>query len=184
MPAAKAARPGRASLPEAANAALSELDERLANYQRLYGGGEEDDLYYRMTRDMVVSGRRWRKLANERIKAAGQTMARWETLFLVAFSGQELTQGDLARLIGIEGPTLVRMLDLLAKEGLIARRQSATDGRMTVNTITPAGRAVIDQVMGITNRMRAELLQDIDPAELKVTLKVLGQVIDRLDEMR
>jgi len=183
MSAAKPAR-ARASVPEAANAPLSELDARLANYHRLYGGGEEDDLYYRMTRDIVVSGRRWRKLANERIKAAGQTMARWETLFLVAFSGQELTQGDLARLIGIEGPTLVRMLDLLAKEGLIARRQSAADGRMTVNTITPQGREVIDRVMGVTNRMRAELLQDIDPAELKVTLKVLGQVIDRLEEMR
>jgi MarR family transcriptional regulator for hemolysin len=162
----------------------NDLDERLANYHRLYAGGAEDDLYYKVTRDIVVSGRRWRKLANERIKAAGQTMARWETLFLVAFSGQELTQSDLARLISIEGPTLVRMLDLLEQEGLIERRQSTADRRMTTNTATPEGRKVIDQVMGITNRMRSELLQDIDPAELQTTLKVLGEIIARLNEMR
>jgi hypothetical protein len=38
--------------------------------------------------------------------------------------------------------------------------------------------------MGITNRMRAELMQDIDPAELQTTLKVLGEIIARLNEMR
>jgi MarR family transcriptional regulator for hemolysin len=182
MPVAKAAR--KVGPAEAEADPLNDLDARLANYHRLHAGGEEDDLYYRVTRDIVVSGRRWRKLANERIKAAGQTMARWETLFLVAFSGQELTQSDLARLISIEGPTLVRMLDLLEQDGLIERRQSTTDRRVTTNTATPEGRKVIDQVMGITNRMRAELLQDIDPAELQTTLKVLGEIIARLNEMR
>jgi MarR family transcriptional regulator for hemolysin len=184
MPAAKAARKPRAAPIEAPADPLNDLDARLANYHRLYAGGEEDDLYHRVTRDIVVSGRRWRKLANERIKAAGQTMARWETLFLVAFSGQELTQSDLARLISIEGPTLVRMLDLLERDGLIERRQSITDRRVTTNTATPEGRKVIDQVMGITNRMRSELLQDIDPAELQTTVKVLGEIIARLNEMR
>jgi len=166
--------------PEAPNP----LDERLAAYQSLRGGSAEDDLYYRTTRDIVVSGRRWRKLANERIKAAGQTMARWETLFLVAFSDHALTQSELAPLIGIEGPTLVRMLDLLAQEGLIERRRSTTDRRMTTNSITPAGREVIDQIMAITNGLRAEVMQDIDPAELETTVRVLAKIIDRLDEMR
>jgi len=160
------------------------LDERLAAYQSLRGASAEDDLYYRTTRDVVVAGRRWRKLANDRIKAAGQTMARWETLFLVAFSDHALTQSELAPLIGIEGPTLVRMLDLLAQEGLIERRRSTTDRRMTTNSITPAGRMVIDQIMTITNSLRAEVMQDIDPAELETTVRVLARIIDRLDEIR
>ena len=53
-------------------ARLNALDERLANYQRVYARGDGDDLYYRATRDIVVAGRRWRKLANERIRGAGQ----------------------------------------------------------------------------------------------------------------
>jgi MarR family transcriptional regulator for hemolysin len=165
-------------------ARLNALDERLANYQRLFARGHAEDLYYRATRDIVVAGRRWRKLANERIRATGQTMARWETLFLVAFSDHALTQGELAKLISVEGPTLVRMLDVLAKEGLIERKQNALDRRVTVNTITAAGRRAIDDIMGVTNALRAEVLQGIDPAELKTTLKVLGQMIERIDEMR
>ncbi len=165
-------------------ARLNALDERLANYQRLYDRSGSYDLHYRVTREIVVAGRRWRKLANERIRATGQTMARWETLFLVAFSDHALTQGELARMISVEGPTLVRMLDVLNKEGLIERKQSAVDRRVTVNTITAAGRQAIDDIMGVTNALRAEVLQAIDPGELKTALKVLTQIIERIDEMR
>jgi DNA-binding MarR family transcriptional regulator len=168
---------------DAEDARLSALDERLAEYHRQYGGAT-DDLYYRATRDIVVAGRRWRKLANDKIRPTGQTMARWETLFLVAFSDHALTQGELARLISIEGPTLVRMLDVLAKEGLIERKQSEIDRRVTTNAITPAGRAAIDGIMDVTNALRTEILRGIDPEELQTTLKVLGQIIERIDGIK
>jgi MarR family transcriptional regulator for hemolysin len=178
--------------PRAANEApddseearLSALDERLAKYHRLYAGSDVDDLYYRATRDIVVAGRRWRKLANERIRPTGHTMARWESLFLVAFSDHALTQGELARLLNVEGPTLVRMLDVLQKEELIERRQSEIDRRVTTNAITAKGRQAIDDIMGVTNALRTEVLQGIDPEELTVALKVLDQIIERIDEMR
>ncbi len=163
---------------------LNALDERLAEYHRIHADGEDDDLHYRATRDIVVAGRRWRKLANERIRPTGHTMARWETLFLVAFSDHALTQGELAKLISVEGPTLVRMLDVLAKEGLIERKQSEIDRRVTTNAITPAGRQAIDDIMSVTNALRAEVLKGIDPADLKIAVKVLGQIIERIDEMR
>ena len=165
-------------------ARLSALDERLAKYHRLYAGSDVDDLYYRATRDIVVAGRRWRKLANERIRPTGHTMARWETLFLVAFSDHALTQGELARLLNVEGPTLVRMLDVLSKEGLIERRQSEIDRRVTTNAITVKGRQAIDDIMSVTNALRVDVLQGLDPAELATCLKVLGQIIERIDEMR
>ena len=165
-------------------ARLSALDERLAKYHRLYAGSDVDDLYYRATRDIVVAGRRWRKLANERIRPTGHTMARWETLFLVAFSDHALTQGELARLLNVEGPTLVRMLDVLSKEGLIERKQSEIDRRVTTNAITPKGRQAIDDIMGVTNALRTEVLNGLDPVELATCLKVLDQIIERVDALR
>jgi MarR family transcriptional regulator for hemolysin len=169
---------------EAEEARLSALDERLAKYHRLYAGSDVDDLYYRATREIVVAGRRWRKLANERIRPTGHTMARWETLFLVAFSDHALTQGELARLLNVEGPTLVRMLDVLQREGLIERRQSEIDRRVTTNAITTEGRRAIDEIMGVTNALRAEVLQGLDPLELATCLKVLDQIIERIDALR
>lgn len=159
-------------------------ERHLVGYHKHFRKGTADDTYFRITRALVVAARRWRKVANERVKELGQTMARWETLFLVAYSDDELTQSELARLISVEGPTMVRMLDVLAKDGLIERRQSDTDRRMTTNRITPKGELVIDEIMAMTNLLRADLLRDIDPDKLTVFLEVLSRLLLKLDEMR
>ncbi len=103
----------RAPSPEELQESLDEAERRLATYHRYFAEGEKDDIYFRLTRDIVLVTRRWRKFANSRISTLGQTMARWETLYLVAFSGEDLSQGGLAQLVGIEGPTMVRMLELV-----------------------------------------------------------------------
>lgn len=159
-------------------------ERHLVGYHKHFRKGTADDTYFRITRALVVAARRWRKVANERVKELGQTMARWETLFLVAYSDDDLTQSELARLISVEGPTMVRMLDVLAKDGLIERRQSDTDRRMTTNRITPKGELVIDEIMAMTNLLRADLLRDIDPDKLTVFLEVLSRILLKLDEMR
>jgi DNA-binding MarR family transcriptional regulator len=163
---------------------IGDAERHLINYHSQFEEGTDNDIFFRTTRAIVVAGRRWRKVANDRVKAVGQTMARWETLFLVAFSGEELTQGELARLISVEGPTMVRMLDALAQDGLIERRQSETDRRVTVNTITTKGHKVIRDVMAITNALRMDLLKDVDPEKLAITIETLGLILSRLDEMR
>jgi MarR family transcriptional regulator for hemolysin len=158
-------------------------DEHLSNYHRFAAASEADDDYFRTTRALVVAARRWRKLANDRLKPLQQTMARWETLYLVAYSGEELNQSELARLIGVQGPTMVRMLDSLSREGLIERQQSHHDLRVTINRITDEGRRVISDIMGITNELRSQVLADVDADELKTTIKVLTQVLRTLDRL-
>jgi len=163
---------------------LEEGERHLLNHHLHFAEFGGDDQYFRATRAMVVAARRWRKLANERLKSIGQTMTRWETLFLVAFTDEALTQNELAHLISLEGPTMVRTLDLLAREGLIERRQSATDRRVTTNRITPEGTRAIEEVMTVTNGLRREILGNIDRDKLAIAIEVLGQVMRKLDEAR
>lgn len=163
---------------------MADASRHLISYHRQFGDGSVNDTYFNATRSIVVAARRWRKLANERVKTIGQTMARWETLFLVAFSGEELTQSELARLISVEGPTMVRMLDVLARDGLIERSQSEHDRRVTINRITPAGLDVIAQIMGIVNALRSEMLNEIEPERLDICIDVLNQILGKLDQMR
>ena len=158
-------------------------EKHLRNYHRFGGGSEDDDEYFRITRALVVAARRWRKIANDRIKPLNQTMARWETLYLVAYSEEELNQTELARLIGVEGPTMIRMLDALAREGLIERQQSHHDLRVTINRITEEGRRVITEIMGITNELRRDVVQGVDLEELKIANKVLSQILRRLENL-
>jgi MarR family transcriptional regulator for hemolysin len=161
---------------------VDRVDRHLTNYHRFDAQSEADDDCFRTTRALVVAARRWRKLANDRLKPLKQTMARWETLYLVAYLEEELNQSQLARLIGVQGPTMIRMLDGLAREGLIERQQSHHDLRVTINRITDEGQAVISRIMGETNALRHEILANVDPAELKSTLKVLTQILRSIDQ--
>lgn len=158
-------------------------DKRLSNFHRFDDQSEADDDYFRTTRALVVAARRWRKLANDRLRPLDQSMARWETLYLVAYSDEDLNQSQLSRLIGVQGPTMVRMLDSLAREGLIERQQSHHDLRVTINRITDKGRRVISSIMGITNELRSQVLADVDPADLTTTVKVLTQILRSLDKL-
>ena len=73
--------------------------------------------------------RRWRKLLDERLKDLGVTQARWFTMVCLQRGGGGLTQRELAHLMTIENPTLVRLLDSLEEQGLIERRHSERDRR-------------------------------------------------------
>ena len=162
---------------------LDHSDKHLSNYHRLNPDSEADDLYFKMTRALVVAARRWRKVANDRLKPIEQTMAQWETLYLVAYSGEELNQIQLSRLLGVQGPTMLRMLDALSLRGLIERQQSHEDLRVTINRITPEGRAVITNIMGLTNELRREVLAGIDAEDLGTAIKVLTQMLGALEKL-
>jgi MarR family transcriptional regulator for hemolysin len=144
---------------------------------------ERDVTHFRATRALVVAARRWRKLANERIKDIGQNMARWETLYLLAVTEEEMPQSELAWVVGVKGPSMVAMLNSLEQDGLIERYQSNVDRRVTHNRITEKGWAKAREIMAITNQLRGALLEDIDPAKLAIAIDVLEAIHGKLDEL-
>jgi MarR family transcriptional regulator for hemolysin len=186
MPAARPAEPTAPAPVEGlmyGGFSVDHSERHLTNYHRFDPESEADDLYFKLTRALVVAARRWRKVANDRLRPLDQTMAQWETLYLVAYSGEELNQSQLSRLLGVHGPTMLRMLDQLARRGLIERQQSHHDLRVTINRITPRGREVIRRIMGITNALRREALAGIDEDALRVAGKVLVHMLRTLDRI-
>lgn len=162
---------------------LDAAERRLVKYHSYFAKGTKEDIYFRATRDIVLAARCWRKVANNRVAPLQQTMARWETLYLVAFSNENLNQGELAQRVGVKGPTMVRMLDALARDGLIKRYQHESDRRVMVTRITPEGMRIVYEIMDLTNKFRAEVLQGIDPKHLVICIDVLARIIRRLDEV-
>ena len=84
--------------------------------------------------------RRWRKMLDERLKDLGVTQARWSTMVYLEKGGEGLTQRELASLMAIENPTLVRLLDSLEQQNLIERRPCPNDRRARRLHLTNAGR--------------------------------------------
>jgi MarR family transcriptional regulator, transcriptional regulator for hemolysin len=94
------------------------------------------------------------------------------------------TQLDLARAVGIEGPTLTRHLDGLEEAGLVERRRGTADRRAVQVELTEAGEALharlLEAVIEFNRRLRSGLSAE-DEATLR---RLLGQLQENAGEMR
>jgi MarR family transcriptional regulator for hemolysin len=94
---------------------------------------------------------------------------------------EEVTQVELARTLGIEAATLVRLLDGLEKAGLIERRPSAEDRRAKTLHLTKAACPLIIRMKEISAASRAAILEGISHQDLRVATQVLSRITARLE---
>jgi DNA-binding MarR family transcriptional regulator len=80
--------------------------------------------------------RRWRALIDTRLKVFGLTDATWRPLLHLSKLPAPPRQTDLADSLGIEGPSLVRLLDTLERDGYIVR---CADSDRRTKTIRQVG---------------------------------------------
>jgi len=124
--------------------------------------------------------RHWRARLDRRLSAFGLTDARWVTLLHLARSGDGLTQKDLAARVGVGGPTLVRTLDHLEREGLVMRVGDTQDRRSKTVHLTTKAMPVLRLIEETAVAVRSELLVGISEADLEVCLAVFGRVAANL----
>jgi MarR family transcriptional regulator for hemolysin len=139
-------------------------------------------LYAPFARGLTFVARRWRNLMNKELQAVGQSHARWGTLYWIAVFGDRVNQTQLADQMGIEQPTLGRVLRKLETDGLIRRRAPHGDRRARVIVLTAASRPLMQKINRIQNQVRARLLKNIDPAELAACLAVFAKILDNMDD--
>ncbi|AIO43188.1 marR family protein [Burkholderia cepacia] len=85
-----------------------------------------------------------------------------------------MRQGTLAEHVGIEGPSLVRLLDQLCAAGLARRDEDPHDRRAKTISLTAAGRAVTAKMEEDLRALRAQVLKGVSRADLEATLRVLN----------
>jgi len=120
--------------------------------------------------------RSWRAKLDERLRPLGMSQSRWLVLLLLSKRGDGVMQKSLAEWLGIEGPTLVRILDRMTEDGWLERRESQTDRRAKTVHLTEQSRAIITQINKVAAKLRSELLASIPEADLEVCMRVLQQI--------
>ena len=140
---------------------------------------EITDLRFAFTRKLTFVLRKWRNTLNEEFRVIDQSQARWTALFWIAASKGALNQRELAELIGVETPTLARLLDRLQEDGLIERRAAAEDRRAKTIHLTAAAKPLIRQLARMSERIRSHILGDISPEELRICVSVFDRLIAR-----
>lgn len=128
--------------------------------------------------------RRWRKLLDERLKDLGVTQARWTTMFYLQRGGEGLTQRELASLMAIENPTLVRLLDSLEEQNLIERRLCQNDRRARRLHLTKAGDDFMDELNRRARDLRDEMLQGVADSDIEVAVNVFNQIMVNGDRLK
>ena len=88
--------------------------------------------------------------------------------------------------VGLSHAGTVRLVDRLASEGLVERRGHSTDGRTRSLYLTSAGETASDEVLTARDKVIAEGLSVLDPAEMKflsdIAERVLRARLETLDQ--
>jgi MarR family transcriptional regulator for hemolysin len=152
--------------------------------RRVHGDHElYSPVQYSFSQGLTFVARRWRNVMNEALLAVGQSHVRWGTLYWITVFGDRVNQTQLAERMGIEQPTLGRVLRELEADGLIQRRAPKGDRRARVIELTPASKPLMQKINQIQNTIRNSLIKDISPEELAACLTVFAKILDNADQV-
>jgi MarR family transcriptional regulator for hemolysin len=138
------------------------------------------ELHTRFATALHTTARAWRVALDARLKDLGISQAGWMTISMVARSDTDLSQKRLADLLGVEGPTIVAMVDRLVGAGLVRRASSPLDRRVKLILLTEAGTALYAKVRQRADVFRAGLLSDLEPQALEAATVLLESLQARI----
>jgi len=125
---------------------------------------------------LMQLARLWRQAVDAGIRRDAFPDAGWRPLVYLYRASEPLRQKDLAALIGIEGPSLVRLLDSLVASGLVLRAEDTEDRRARRLALTPSGLTTAARIEVRLAEVEAELLRQVDRSALKAAMDALGQI--------
>src|SRR5690606_33825026 len=126
--------------------------------------------------------RSWRALLDARLRDSSCTQARWYALLHLSRAEQGLTQRELADRVGVEGPTIGRLLDALERQDLIERRPVDGDRRANQIHLTAAAQRLLEEIERTVSGVRRELLEGIAPGDIDTCVSVLRVIGERLEK--
>lgn len=133
------------------------------------------ELQAAFTAELASANRKLRALVDQRARNMGLTLSRARLLMQLAKADGPI-QTDLAGLLDIEQPTLVRLLDGLERTGMIERRAAEGDRRARRVFLTPVARAQAEDILAFLTELRADVLDGVDREELEIALRVLSRM--------
>lgn len=128
--------------------------------------------------------RRWRRALDVRLAEAGLSDATWAPLIHLQATGGGMTQKELAAFVGIDGSSLVRLLDIICRQELAERRVDENDSRARLIYLTPKGERRVAEIRRELARGEEELLADISDTDIASMLRHFDSIEQRLSAIQ
>lgn len=125
---------------------------------------------------ICMAARCYERVIHQELLPEGITHRQCQVLAWLALEG-ELSQVELADRMNIEPPTLVRVLDRMERDGLIAREGCAGDRRRKMIKPLPKAKPIWKKITACAERVRDRAAKGMTRQQ-RETLKELLQMVE------
>jgi MarR family transcriptional regulator, organic hydroperoxide resistance regulator len=136
----------------------------------------EDSPFYLIAR---INGRYTIEM-ERKLKAIGMDIPRWRALVIVQQRGP-CSITDIANLAVVRLPTMTRVLQRLAQQGLVRMAPRASDGRHTDVALTEQGRSAVERVSVVASRIYRAAFGKFTAGEIEGLNDTLRRVFTELE---
>lgn len=120
---------------------------------------------------------------HEQLRRRGISVAVWRVLSgLLGSEGETVT--GLAELCLLQQPTMTKLLDRMARQGLVVRSPDPRDRRVVRVALTEDGRLMADELALAARMHEADVLARHPPAEAEAMKSLLRAILARHDKPR
>jgi DNA-binding MarR family transcriptional regulator len=103
----------------------------------------------------------------------GLSIAMWRVLAALSVNGEQ-RQIDLADLTSIDVSTLSRLVTRVVRLGLVSRQRSPVNSREVTVSLSPKGRALVDQLIPVARELERTAAAGLSEAELAAVKRALA----------
>jgi MarR family transcriptional regulator, transcriptional regulator for hemolysin len=118
-------------------------------------------------------------LDSELREKVGVTVGQWKVMVML-INQDGLTQKEIAERLGLEGPTLIPIIDKMEKDDLVVRKVDPLDRRNNKIYRTEKANELWNEMLKCAVKVRQVSLKDIPEENIDITKNVLERVYQNL----
>jgi DNA-binding MarR family transcriptional regulator len=111
------------------------------------------------------------------------TMPQLKSLIYVT-RNEGATSGQIASSLGVGLSTITGIVDRLAEQNMVTRREDPRDRRITRVLPTPDGRVLVDELLRYRNEGVTAILSQLDPDQLKTVENAFQYLLDAVEQLK
>jgi len=140
-----------------------------------------DELYNAYSLLLDRTARRVKQYAQQQFKEMGFniTVDQWLVMKNL-HEHPEMKQNELAELLSKDNPTFTRIVDLLSRKDLVARKVHPDDRRSFQLALTPAGVKKVEQMKPKVKRVRLKAWDDLSEKDFNHFKRILNTIYKNL----
>lgn len=122
-----------------------------------------------------TSAKLFQSVLSKKLKKVGITYNTWLSLYFIN-SNYAISQNQLAKLVGITGPSMVKIIEGLSEEGLVSLGQDSDDHRKKLIFLTDKGTQKYNKILEIVIEFQESITKGVGQKELDIVADVFDKM--------